>query len=155
MIRTKKRSWWIALIGLVVLTGLALAQSKSDFERAARESGCGLIPYESLTSKCRYAYRLKGEWCTGDRKSGCASLSKDQKDEARKRRDNAVECLKYQEEVRDTYKEALEKLDRETQDDVKPFVDEIIKKIKEEQPGHFNDIEQTKNRRDNCNELLQ
>lgn len=153
MIRTKK-CWWIATIGCVVLTGLAFTQTKSDFERAARESGCGLIPYDALQSKCRYAHRLKGEWCSGDRKLGCASLSKDQKDEARKRRDNAVECLKYQEEVRDTFREALDKLGRETQADLKPFVDEIIKKIKDEQPGHVTDIEQTKGRRDKCNELL-
>ena len=154
MIRTKKWSRWIVTIGFVGLTGLTLAQSKNDFERAARDSGCGLIPYESLSSKCRYAHRLKGEWCSGDKKLGCANLTKEQKDEVRKRRDNAVECLKYQEEVRDTYNEALDKLGRETQADIKPFVDEIIKKIKDEQPGHFNDIEQTKNRRDKCTELL-
>ena len=152
---SKKRSWCLATIAFVLLTGMAFSQTKSDFERAARDSGCGLIPYGSLKSKCYYAHGKKGEWCTGDKKSGCANLSKNEKDEARKRRDTAAECLKWQEEVQGTFTEALKQLGQQTEADLKPFVDEIIKKIKDEQPGHDTDITQTKNRRDKCNELLQ
>lgn len=154
MIRPKKWSWWIAPIGFVVFTGLAFAQTKRDFEKAAQETGCDLIPYSSSSSQCHYSYGKQREWCTGERGRGCGELTKDQKDEVQKRRDNAVECVKYRKEVKKEFDDALDKLSREKDEDLKSFVDEIIRRITAGQPGHAQAIEDTERRRDKCGALL-
>jgi hypothetical protein len=152
---SKKWRWCLAAIGFVVITGMALPQSKKDFEKAAQETiGCGLIPYERLHDSCRGAYSRQREWCTGEREKGCADLPKDQKDEARKRRDNADECLKYRKEVRQVYSEAIDRLKGEKQDDIRPLAEEIIKRIEATFPNHDSEIEKTERRGRTCNDLL-
>jgi hypothetical protein len=152
---SKKWSLCLATIGFVVTTGVSVPQTKKDFEKAAQETiGCGLIPYTQLYDSCRGAYSRQRDWCTGEREKGCADLPKDQKDEARKRRDNADECLKMRKEVRKTYSDTIDQLKGEKQDDIRPLAEEIIKRINATFPNHDVEIEKTERRRNTCNELL-
>lgn len=152
---SKKWSLCLAGIGFVIATGVTSQETKKDFEKAAQETiGCRLIPYGQLYDSCRAAYDRQGNWCTGDKERGCADLPKDQKDEARNRRDNAAECLKYRKEVRQVYSDTIDRLKGEKQDDIRPLAEEIIKRIEATFPNHDGEIEKTERRRKTCNDLL-
>ena len=154
MISTK---WSLCLagIGFVIATGVTSQETKRDFEKAAQETiGCGLIPYSQQKGSCHETYRRQSDWCAGDKEKGCADLPKYQKDEARNRRDNAAECFKYRKEVKQVYTDTIDKLKYEKQDDIRPFAEEIIKRIEATFPGHDIEIENTERRRKKCDDLL-
>jgi hypothetical protein len=147
-------SWCMGTLGLLIATGLVLGQSKSDFERASREKGCDMIPYYDLQRQCHDSYGDQTDWCTGERGRGCDNVSKNDKDEARQRMENAEVCLMYRKAVVGKFDSALDKLWRESDPDIKPFVDIITKRIVESQRGHRIAIDETERRREKCKELL-
>lgn len=151
------RKWCLCLaaVGIVISLGMAWQDAtKKDFENAARETkGCRLIPYGQTQNSCRAAYGRQNDWCTGDKELGCKDLPPDQKDEARKRRDNAVECLKYRKEVRQVYSETVDRLKGEKEDDIRPLAEEIIRRIEANFPDHDGEIDKTEKRRARCDEL--
>src|SRR6266849_11142688 len=103
--RTKMRQILIAVGILVLCSVFAAADKKDDFKKAAsvNSPSCDLIPYDSINTSCRDAYRNQRDWCTGDRERGCADLRKDDpkdRDTAKERRDNAAQCIENRKYVR-------------------------------------------------------
>src|SRR5579859_864918 len=116
MNKTTHTGWrfLMAILAIAFCLRIALADTKKEkFEAAARNSGCGLIPYDDLNSSCREHYGKQRDWCTGDRERGCGDLNKDDaKDRqiAKERRDNAIECLERRKYVRKIYDDAVDRL---------------------------------------------
>src|SRR5713226_3415196 len=112
MNKTTHAGWCVLLVvlGLIFCLRIALADTKKEkFEAAARSSGCDLIPYDDLNSSCRDHYSKQREWCTGDRERGCGDLNKDDpkdREIAKERRNNAIECLDRRKYVRKIYDDA-------------------------------------------------
>lgn len=160
MTSLKKRMMWLACVGACVasLAGLALAQ-KSDFDRAVGGSGCKLIPdtsynnYSSLRSQCHSNYDKQSDWCTGEREKGCGDLKKEEpadREEAKKRKEIAEECLKHRRAVRKVFDEVVSKLDGEREAEIKPLAEKISERIKATFDGHDRAISDTERRRDKC-----
>lgn len=64
----------VMVVGLLV-AGVALAASLSDFKDAADRKGCEAIPYSDLRSTCQSKSRDVDEWCKGGRgKWSCQDL---------------------------------------------------------------------------------
>jgi hypothetical protein len=148
----------LVVVGVViVLCGNALADTKKEkFERAARSNGCDLIPYDDFNSSCREHYGKQREWCTGDRERGCGDLNKDvpkDRETAKERRDNAKECLERRQYVRKIYSDARDRLRDESDAEIKPLADEIIRKIEEGRSGHEDVMRDTENRAKKCDDV--
>lgn len=153
-----RRLHWCAFslsIGFV-LSGIAWAASKSDFEQAARSSGCNLIPYASEQGSCREHYAKQREWCSGDRERGCGDLKKeDPKDRetAKERRENAKECVEKRKYVRSIYANVVDRLKGESEPEIKPLAQQIISKIEDGRGAHEDAIRDAERRRDKCDDV--
>jgi hypothetical protein len=156
----KTQSGWrflLVVLGLMFCLRIAVADSKKEkFQEAARSSGCALIPYDDLNSSCREHYGKQREWCTGDKERGCGDLNKGEpkdREIAKERRDNAIECLDRRKYVRKIYDDAVDRLKGESDPDIKPLAEDIINKINDGVSGHKQALEDTDKRREKCDRV--
>lgn len=63
----------VAVAGLL-LAAVAVADTLSDFQYAARQKGCASIPYSDLQSQCVNTQRKVDDWCKSRGKIGCDDL---------------------------------------------------------------------------------
>jgi hypothetical protein len=149
----------VGVFATVLSVSTFASDTKEEFRDAARGTGCKLIPWEDLRAACYTLYGEQNEWCTRDKKLSCNDLDKDKPDDreiAKERRENASQCIAKRAEVKKAYDEALEHLEKESENpdpDVKQLASEIIEKIKAEQQGHATATEQTENRRRKCDDV--
>jgi hypothetical protein len=161
MYRTDRRSSTFRVLvcaGLTaVLSAIVLAGTKKDdFKDAVRGDGCKMIPYSDLSSRCYDTYQKQRDWCTGDRELGCKDLNKDDpkdRETAKTRRDNAVECLEHRRYVLKTFADTVDRLKSESSDpdpEIKSLAEQIIKNIEATRQGHEDKIREADNRRETC-----
>ena len=149
-------------VGILVLCSVfAAADKKDDFKKAAsvNSPSCDLIPYDSLNTSCRDAYRNQRDWCTGDRERGCADLKKDDpkdRDTAKERRDNAAQCIENRKYVRSKFDDAVSHLKSESSDpdaEIQTLSKTLIEKIEQSIEDHKKALEETEKRRDRCDRV--
>jgi hypothetical protein len=146
-------------LGICFLTAIsAFADKKDDFKKAASVNGpsCDLIPYDTLNYNCRQDYGKQRDWCTGDKELGCKGLNQENESDrntAKERRDNAAECYKRRIDVRQRYKDALDKLNSENDPDIQDYVKTLKDKINDSIQKHQDALDDTEKRRDTCDRV--